>query len=445
MSKILRIAVREFVATVFTKTFVIGLLILPAMIAIGFLVGPRLFDDRDFAVAGEVVVIDPTGRVAGEWRAALTDGTREARMADRNRIARADASTGVIAQALGAAPQLTVIERPIGVDIEQEKARLRAAESGIPRLALVVIHPNAVEPQRGSDVFGSYDLYVPPNQDARAEIAVHQSLRDAIVSARIRARGLDRAAISDLVTLPRVYSVTVAEDGERETVGGFNFILPLAFMMLLFMGVVGSGQGLLTTTIEEKSSRVMEVLLSAVSPMQLMAGKLLGHMAISLLALSLYIGLGLLALTSFSLLGLLEPKLIFYLFVFFIVSFFMIGSLMMAAGAAVNDLREAQSLMTPMMLILASSWLLWMPVSRDPGSTLSVIVSLVPPVNSFTMLLRMASTEPPPMWQVWLSIGIGIAAVVGAVWVAAKVFRIGLLMFGKPPDFATLLRWIRAA
>jgi ABC-2 type transport system permease protein len=216
-------------------------------------------------------------------------------------------------------------------------------------------------------------------------------------------------------------------------------------MMLLFMGVMGSGQGLLTTTIEEKSSRVMEVLLSAVSPMQLMAGKLLGHMAISLLALSLYIGLGLLALTSFSLLGLLEPKLIFYLFVFFIVSFFMIGSLMMAAGAAVNDLREAQSLMTPMMLILASPWLLWMPVSRDPSSTLSVIVSFVPPVNSFTMLPRMASTEPPPMWQVWLSIGIGIAAVVGAVWVAAKVFRIGLLMFGKPPDFATLLRWIRAA
>ena len=68
------------------------------------------------------------------------------------------------------------------------------------------------------------------------------------------------------------------------TVGGFAFVLPLAFMLLLFISVMGSGQGLLTTTIEEKSSRVIEVLLSAVSPMQLMAGKLLGHMAVSLLA-----------------------------------------------------------------------------------------------------------------------------------------------------------------
>jgi ABC-type Na+ efflux pump permease subunit len=197
--------------------------------------------------------------------------------------------------------------------------------------------------------------------------------------------------------------------------------------------------------IEEKSSRVVEVLLSAVSPMQLMAGKLLGHMGISLLAMSLYIGLGLLGLASFSLFGLLDPSLIFYLFLFFVLSFFMIGSLMMAAGAAVNELREAQSLMMPMMLILMAPWFLWVPISRDPNSTLSVVASFIPPVNTFAMLLRMASTSPPPAWQVWLSVGVGVIGVIGAVWVAAKIFRIGLLMFGKPPDFRTLVRWVRSA
>jgi ABC-type Na+ efflux pump permease subunit len=211
------------------------------------------------------------------------------------------------------------------------------------------------------------------------------------------------------------------------------------------MSVMGSGQGLLTTMIEEKSSRVVEVLLSAVSPMQLMAGKLLGHMGISLLAMSLYIGLGLLGLASFSLFGLLDPSLIFYLFLFFVLSFFMIGSLMMAAGAAVNELREAQSLMMPMMLILMAPWFLWVPISRDPNSTLSVVASFIPPVNTFAMLLRMASTSPPPAWQVWLSVGVGVIGVIGAVWVAAKIFRIGLLMFGKPPDFRTLVRWVRSA
>jgi ABC-2 type transport system permease protein len=211
------------------------------------------------------------------------------------------------------------------------------------------------------------------------------------------------------------------------------------------MGVMGAGQGMLTTTIEEKSSRVIEVLLSAVSPMQLMGGKLLGHMGISLIAMSLYLGLGLVTLASFSLFGLLDLSLLVYLFIFFLIAFFTIGSLMMAAGAAVNDMREAQQLMMPMSLVLMLPWILWLPISRNPDSMLSVVVSFLPPVNTFGMLLRLASTSPPPAWQVWLSIAIGVAGVFATVWFSAKVFRIGVLMFGKPPDFKTLVKWVRAA
>ena len=86
-----------------------------------------------------------------------------------------------------------------------------------------------------------------------------------------------------------------------------------------------------------------------------------------------------------------------------------------------------------------------MPILRDPNSTLAVVVSFVPPVNSFGMLLRLASSSPPPAWQVWLSIALGVAGVFGAVWIAAKVFRIGILMFGKPPDLERSCRWLRAA
>ena len=118
---------------------------------------------------------------------------------------------------------------------------------------------------------------------------------------------------------------------------------------------------------------------------------------------------------------------------------------MMAAGAAVNDMREAQQLMMPMTLVLIVPWLLWMPISRNPDSVLAVVVSFLPPLNTFGMLMRLASTSPPPAWQVWLSIAIGIAGVVRTVWITAKVFRIGLLMFGKPPDLKTLWRWMRAA
>ena len=446
MSKVLQIAVREFVATVYTKAFIIGLLVFPAIVGVMSLVGPKLFGpDRNFSIAGQLAVVDPTGEVAPELRAAFTKGTPAAELADVIRAARGEASGGMLLEALGVAPKLTLVERPTDADVEKEKAWLRVADQDSPHLALAVIHANAVEPKPGNKTLGSYDLYVPPKQDARVEIGVQQAVREAIIGARFKARSLDRAEVNDLTTVARVTSVTVSDSADRGTVSGFQFVLPLAFMFLLFMGVMGSGQGLLTTTIEEKSSRVIEVLLSAVSPMQLMGGKLLGHMAISLLAMSLYIAMGLAVLTSFSLFGLLNFALIPYLLVFFVLAFFTIGSLMMAIGSAVNDLREAQSLMLPMTLLLIVPWFLWMPISRDPDSTLSVVVSFLPPVNSFGMLLRLTSTHPPPAWQVWLSIAIGVAGVVGAVWFASKVFRIGLLMFGKPPNFGTLVRWVRDA
>ena len=108
-------------------------------------------------------------------------------------------------------------------------------------------------------------------------------------------------------------------------------------------------------------------------------------------------------------------------------------------------MKEAQSLMMPIMLTLMAPWILAQPIGRDPNSTFSTVISFIPPVNTFTMLIRMTSVTPPPLWQVWLSIGIGVASAFAAVWFAAKVFRIGLLMYGKPPDFATLIRWARAA
>jgi ABC-2 type transport system permease protein len=164
--------------------------------------------------------------------------------------------------------------------------------------------------------------------------------------------------------------------------------------------------------------------------MQLMGGKLLGHMGISLIAMSLYIALGLVTLASFSMFGLLDLSLLVYLFIFFLIAFFTLGSLMMAAGAAVNDMREAQQLMMPMSILLMMPWILWMPISRNPDSMLAVVVSFLPPLNTFGMLLRLSSTSPPPAWQVWLSIAIGIAGVLATVWLSAKIFRIGLLMSG---------------
>jgi ABC-2 type transport system permease protein len=148
---------------------------------------------------------------------------------------------------------------------------------------------------------------------------------------------------------------------------------------------------------------------------------------------------------SFALLGLIDLWLLFYLAVFYLIAYFVLGSLMAAIGAAVNELREAQTLMTPITMTLMVPWLLWMPITRNPNSTFAVITSFLPPINPFVMMLRLTSTSPPPIWQVWVSIGIGVASVFAALWFAAKVFRIGLLMHGKPPSFGTLVKWVRMA
>jgi ABC-2 type transport system permease protein len=456
MRKVFHVALREFIVTVSNRAFVLGLLIMPALIGLFALLGPHVFSLRDFKVVGDLRIIDPTGVVAPQLNAALDARRIAARRAEQARVALDSVPTEVrqiagargetaLQVALGPVPDLRIDERPFPADMQQEKAWLTEKNTDRPHLALIVVHQNAVTSNPGESRYGTYDLFVAPNLDDRAENEIQQSVRDALINARGDAQSLNRERINAIIQVPRARSVTVTVGDERETVRGLNIALPLSVAALLFVGVMTGGQALLTTTVEEKSNRVIEVLLSAVSPMELMAGKLIGQMAVSLLVLGLYIALGMTVLTSLSLFGLFNPWLIVYMLIFFVIMYLVFGSLMMAVGSAVNEMREAQGLMMPLMIMQIIPWILWLPISRNPNSMLSVFMSFLPPVNTFGMLLRMASSAPPPWWQVWLSIGIGVASVLLAIWFAAKVFRIGLLMYGKPPNLATLIRWARSA
>jgi len=261
------------------------------------------------------------------------------------------------------------------------------------------------------------------------------------VAARLKAAGV--ASVDGLTDVEKPKSRTVSAKGEEATNEFLNAMLPGVFMGLLIIAALSSGQYLLTSTVEEKSTRVVEVLLSAVSPMELMTGKILGQMAVGFLVLALYAGLGLLALISFASVGLLDPMMIVYLLIFFVLAFFTIAAMMAAIGASVNEMREAQTLMAPVMMFLMIPWLIWLPITREPNSTLAIVLSFIPPIGNFVMLLRMTSTAPPPAWQAWLAIAVGAAGVYAALWFAAKIFRVGLLMFGKPPTFGTLIKWAR--
>jgi ABC-type Na+ efflux pump permease subunit len=333
-----------------------------------------------------------------------------------------------------------------GTSLDAAKAPLKAAdpegaESG--RLALVVIHDDAVRRTASGTAFGSYDLFVRAKLDDRVKDEIRRSLRETLIAARVREAGLDRADLDAIMKVKSVTSKTVTDAGERRTNEVANLLVPAGFMVLLLLSVFTGGQYLLMSTIEEKSNRVMEVLLSAVSPFELMTGKILGQMAVGLVVLALYAAFGGLALTLFASIGLLDPWLILFLLVFYLLAYLTIASLMAAIGSAVNDVREAQSLMMPMMLLVMLPWLLWMPILRDPNSALATSLSFIPPVSNFVMLLRISSNTPPPVWQTALSIAVSVAGAWAAVWFASRVFRVGVLMSGKPPDFATLVRWAR--
>ena len=462
MKKIICVAKREFLATVTTKAFIIGMFLTPAMIGVFLLIFPRMVDRTPPKVVGEIAIVDGSGQVAEGLRDYLRAERYVQRREEQSREAADAAPEAVksivaqspeaqaamqrqVAAALGEVPQLTVVALDPGIDLEDAKTPLKIqvsrGEAG--RLALVIVHPDAVQRAPGKDQFGSYELFVRSKLDDRIESDIRNGLREAIVEARVRNSGMKRDEIDALTTVQRPRSRTVTAEGERTTNQMFNQLLPAAFIMLLLISSLTSSQSLLTSTIEEKSSRVVEVLLSAVSPLELMAGKILGQMAVGFVVLALYGSLGILALFSFAMFGLLDPVLIVFLLIFFVLASLTFAALMAAIGSAVSEIREAQGLLTPVMLILMAPIMFWMPISREPNSAMAVALSFVPGVGNFVTLLRMASNSPPPAWQVGLSIFICAAGAAAAVWAASKVFRIGLLMFGKPPTFGTLIRWIR--
>ena len=348
MTRILHVALRDFLAIVATKGFLIGLLVAPAMGAAFVILGPILFDDSGYQIEGEYGVIDPTGAVCQELEVALDPDSvarehPEALRRNLDQVPEAvrgmatDAVQPSLDEAAGPPPDVRLTMLPADMDVEAAKAWLSAEPEGAQRKALIVIHEDAVQAATPAGQLGAYDLFVPPGLDDRDLGFMYRTISEAIVNARVAAHSLERAEIEALLRVPRQPSTTVGPDAERQTVAGFNELLPLAFMVLMFIGIVSGGQTMLVSTVEEKSSRVVEVLLSAVSPMELMAGKLLAGVAVSLLTIGLYLALGLALLASFSLFGLFDPWLIPYFVIMFLIGFFVSGATAGTADGTGND------------------------------------------------------------------------------------------------------------
>lgn len=449
LGKVLAVAWREFKTTALTKAFLFGAIVVPILVWGAIALTPLLMRSEPPPLEGTLAIVDPTGRVADEalkrfeeLSARSSSGTSAA-----NPIAGVATAANAMQPGTDPSELLAAIDGPrrvrIGVLLERDPskaAELEAAVRAGTYLGLATVDPGLLEADPGG---ARLALLVPGSSSPKHTAIYERILRDATVRARVDATGGDYAALTAILKRPDLDTRRLtAEGGTAKEKVEARMLIPIAFMMLLWISTFSSGNYLLTTTIEEKSNKVMEVLLSAVSPMQLLAGKILGQALVCVVILVLYGGLAFAGLTALAMADLLRPILLVYLVVYFVMAYFMVATMMAAVGSAVSDLREAQALITPAMLILIVPLILWFPISDNPNGLLATITSFIPPLTPFVMILRISgSAEPVPAWQIALSIVWGFAATLGMLWMAARIFRVGILMQGKPPSPLELLRW----
>jgi ABC-2 type transport system permease protein len=447
------VAWREFRHTALTKSFLIGAVIIPiVMIGLMTLV-PALMVSQLKPLEGELAVVDGTGRFTPAFESvvgdkALSGLSEEAmeKLEDLGVGAGAGPLGAEAARAAAAASSPEVAARTFTADADLEALKLEARDGKW--IGVLVIPPSQLEPRTGEDSGRGeqLDLFVPTDLSPRNGGELRDLVRSAVIRARFQADGEDYDRVRSMMSRPPVEVVRLGQEGVESEDSELRMIVPFGFMMLLWIATFTAGNYLLTSTIEEKSNKVMEVVLSAVGPLELLWGKILGLALVSVVILFTYGGLAIAGLAAFAMADLISIELLLWCGLFFLIAYFTIAALMAAVGSAVNDLREAQSLMGPVMLVLIVPMLLWMPIGENPNGMLATVASLVPPVLPFAMVMRLgAATEPIPVWQLLLGAGIGIGSVITFVWAASRIFRVGVLMQGKAPTPLELLRWIRQA
>lgn len=429
---ILVIAKREFIERVRTKAFVIGTILGPVFMAT-IMVVPALMASK-LAKSVSITVIDAEGSL----RALVEDSLRGgAPNPEAN-----PPEDPMSARPRNQGTTQFVIKPAVGADVAaQREAAKKAVLAG--KLDVYVVLPQDVLKESKAE------YYSKSVTDFEGIRAVDRAIEKAVFAKRIGEAGIDPAQIAALTRPLDLKRLRVSEEGEHED-KGISFFLSLILVMMIYVGTLMWGQIVMTGVIEEKTNRVVEVIVSSTTPRNLLFGKLVGVGGAGLLQFGIWIlGLvgvsaasGSLAFLSGVDLPALNPVLIAAFPIFFLLGFFLYASLYAAIGSAVNTIQEAQNFIFPVMLPIIMAMVCWPVVMRAPDSTLAVVLSLIPFMTPILMFLRM-SVLMPPVWQIALSVVLTSLTIALVVWVAARIYRVGILMYGKPPNFPEMLRWVR--
>jgi ABC-2 type transport system permease protein len=251
-------------------------------------------------------------------------------------------------------------------------------------------------------------------------------------------------------------SVSVSDEGERE--GGFEraLVSTMVLAMLLYVAVLINGQGMATAIVEEKSSRLIEVILGAVTATEFMAGKILGVLGSGLTQLGVWLAVaaafmiqGLPTMTvgaaaeGFDLASMISPTLLFYFAVFFALGYLLYSVMFAMVAVTCTSTEELGQSMFAAIAPMVIGLMVAISVLANPSTTATRVLSLIPVFTPLVMLARV-NVLMPPLWEVWLGIGLLLLTSIAATWISAKVFRYALLMTGKRPTLPELIRVVRA-
>jgi ABC-2 type transport system permease protein len=277
---------------------------------------------------------------------------------------------------------------------------------------------------------------------------LRQALGSATVQERLRERGLDAAAVRQVFAAPQLRTV----DTDGKTVSSDSRALVYALLLMLYMSILVYGAAASSAVVQEKASRITEVMIARVTPLEHMAGKLGGIGLAGLIQYAIWIVVGVAvllvgdALGSSSSLNLADvPVTTLLAFgLFFLLGFALYGALYAGLSAPVSRIEDATAAgMLPGILIIAS-FLASSVALGDPESSLARILSFIPPLSPMTMFTRVALGSPP-LWEVLVSVALLVATIAGVLYLAAKVYRAGILLYGTRPGLGGVLRMVRSA
>ncbi len=462
MKKILTIANREFRAIVGTKAFLFSIAIMPVMMFGGIIAMEALkntgkIDER------KIAVIDHSGKFSAaiEMAAVANNAALDMLSSDepvpKNRDGDSTSDKSDDTSDEGTADE--------DEDNDDGPPSIRKGSKYIVEL----IDPQSVDDAlklKLSDRIRKQDLYafveIPEDAVDSGSVQVFSedsglsgfsqwlsmTINERAKALRFQEIGLDadevkqatrRVEVKGLGLLQKGASGKIQQAEEKDELA--TILLPLFSMMLMFMVIFMSSQPMLESVLEEKSQRIAEVLLGSASPSQLMAGKLLGSVAGSLTVVALYFGGGYFLANSQGYADKIPMDIIPWFLVFQILGVMFFASIFMAVGATVSQLKEAQAMLLPVWILLMCPMFVWFYIVQEPNGPIATWFSFFPPATPTTMVLRMATGTTIPVWQPILGVVLLLIATVVCVFVAGRIFRVGILWQGKTPKISEMIRW----